>query len=112
MVANLQKGLEQSCKYVQIFEFRMDDRYHIDEIINWICSCPAYSHNPYLLCKHSVAKKCTSPTYYMETIRCHDYPLVFFGVPSISQENDPCERYELTMILLMNPIQILVICRI
>ena len=77
-------------------EPNMDERYHIDAI-NWICSCPAYSHSPYLLCKHLIAKKNILPTF-IETIRRHDYPLVFFGdgankIPSICQENDPWERY-------------------
>ncbi|RGB22410.1 hypothetical protein C1646_776135 [Rhizophagus diaphanus] len=73
----------------------MDERYHIDEV-NWICSCPAYFHNPYFLCKHLVAKKNILPTF-METIRRHDYPLVFFSsekVASICQENDPWKRYD------------------
>ncbi|PKY57507.1 hypothetical protein RhiirA4_510082 [Rhizophagus irregularis] len=74
-------------------ESGMDERYHIDAT-NWICSCPAYSHNPYFLCKHLVAKKNILPTF-METARRHDYPLVFFGtdkIPSICQENDPWKR--------------------
>jgi len=72
----------------------MDERYHIDAI-NWICSCPAYSQSRYLLCKHLVAKKNILPTF-METVRRHEYPLVFFGTDKISpicQENDPWERY-------------------
>jgi len=37
----------------------------------------------------------------METKRCHDYPLVFFGnddnIQSICRENDPWERYGSTL---------------
>ncbi|CAB4404499.1 unnamed protein product [Rhizophagus irregularis] len=78
----------------------MDERYHIDEV-NWICSCPAYFHNPYFLCKHLVAKKNILLTF-METIRHHDYPLVFFSsekVASICQENDPWKKYGLTSVI-------------
>jgi hypothetical protein len=75
----------------------MDDRYHID-VSDWICSCPAYLHSPYLLCKHLVTKKSGKvflPTF-METARRHDYPLVIFGsarLPAISHANDPWERH-------------------
>ena len=75
-----------------------DERHHIDTI-NWICSCPAYSHSPYLLCKHLVVKKNILPTF-METKRHHDYPLVFFGtdkIQSICRKNDPWERYNPTL---------------
>ena len=71
----------------------MNERYHIDEI-NWICSCPAYSHSCYLICKHLIKKKNGKDFFpiFMETTRRHDYPLVIFEadkVPVICQKNDP-----------------------
>jgi hypothetical protein len=70
-----------------------EGRYHVD-VDNWVCSCPAYQHSCYLLCKHLVAKKGGKtflPTY-AQTTRRHDYPFLTFGADNLSairQENNP-----------------------
>ncbi|CAG8810781.1 8143_t:CDS:2 [Gigaspora margarita] len=84
-------------------EVGMEEKYNIN-IINWTCSCPAYSHSPYLLCKHLVAKKNGSyflPTF-KKTMHQHNYPLLIFDadttIPMICQENDPWETNKLNII--------------
>lgn len=75
----------------------MEERYHID-VNRWICSCQAYLHNPYFLCKHLVFKK-NGKTFlptFKETMRRHDCPLLAFGMDAaapILQENNPWKRF-------------------
>lgn len=77
----------------------MEGRYHVD-VDNWVCSCPAYRHSCYLLCKHLVAKKGGKtflPTY-AETTRRHDYPFLTFGANNLSairQENNPWREQDI-----------------
>ncbi|CAG8651032.1 2522_t:CDS:1, partial [Paraglomus occultum] len=57
------------------------DQYHTD-IETWVCSCPAYLNNPYLICKHLVAMKIRlNPGFtllFKDIMQCHDYPFINF----------------------------------
>jgi hypothetical protein len=75
----------------------MEERYHID-VDRWICSCQAFLHSPYFLCKHLIFKK-NGKTFlptFKETMRRHDYPFLAFGMDAaatILQENNPWKRF-------------------
>ena len=58
-----------------------NDRY-LTNVDTWICSCPAFINNTYMLCKHLVkAYTDENPTFpqYATTHRRHDYPFIQFG---------------------------------
>ena len=59
-----------------------EDNY-LTDVSNWICSCPAFISNTFLVCKH-IVKACRdrNPSFfpqYATTWRRHDYPLIWFG---------------------------------
>src|SRR6185369_3211637 len=64
------------------------DRYLINTN-NWVCSCPIFITNTYMVCKHLV-KECTFFPQYA-TRRRHDYPFILFGEAraSIDPANNP-----------------------
>jgi hypothetical protein len=70
------------------------NRYLID-VNNWICSCPAFITNTYMVCKHLVKESTdTNPSFfpqYAMTRRRHDYPLIWFGEAraNIDPANNP-----------------------
>ena len=70
------------------------ENYHV-EVDKWICSCPAFINNPYLVCKHLVQTYTASNPdlpQYKNTIRRHDYPFIYFGendLPRIQSINTP-----------------------
>ena len=62
-------------------DIESDDRY-LTNVDTWICSCPAFIKNTYMVCKH-LAKTYTDrdPTFpqYATTNRRHDHPFIRFG---------------------------------
>ena len=70
------------------------ESYHVD-VDKWICSCPAFISNPYLVCKHLIQTYAASNPaipQYKTTIRRHDYPFIYFGEdnpPRIHSINTP-----------------------
>lgn len=57
------------------------EQYHTDTV-SWICSCPAFLNNPYMVCKHLVAQKHRlTPEFvphFLNIMRRHDYPFITF----------------------------------
>jgi len=65
------------------------DRYLINTN-NWVCSCPIFITNTYMVCKHLV-KECSFFPQYATTRQRHDYPFILFGKvhASIDPANNP-----------------------
>ena len=70
------------------------DRYLID-VNNWICSCPAFITNTYMVCKHLVREYTdTNLSFfpqYATTRQRHDHPFIWFSeaCTSIDLANNP-----------------------